>query len=48
MIIHIIVSTLVVPPILQQEVSQRFLLNRGLLCDILKVYSPENSGTLSK
>ena len=38
MIIHIIVSTPVVPPKLQQKVSQRFLVNRGVLYDILKVY----------
>ena len=31
MLIHIIVSTLVVPPKLQQKVSQRFLVNRGVL-----------------
>ena len=34
--------------ILQQKVSQRFLVNRGVLYDILKVQSLENSGTLSK
>ena len=38
MIIHIIVSTPVVPPKLQQKVYQRFLVNRGVLYDILKVY----------
>ena len=38
LIIHIIVSTPVVPPKLQQKVSERFLVNRGVLYDILKVY----------
>ena len=37
MIIHIIVSTLVAPPKLQQKVSQRLLVNRCVLYDILKV-----------